>query len=189
MEYHSAKNITPSEANPLLQFTNTVGWNEYKACMVCDACITGARKRIELARRKFWEELPGIFGLPGWNEHLSPEELSGTLRSALSTHMRLLLIQIVVQGNIRLCSSDCGRRLVCHLGTCSMSASSCDAALCRYARLSSASEAPFSSPLIWRRTRPCMNVLRNNYCIHLPINPSLYMASFGMPQTELNGNS
>ncbi|TFK99554.1 hypothetical protein BDV98DRAFT_584192 [Pterulicium gracile] len=36
----------------------------------------GARKRIELARRKFWEELPGIFGLPGWNEHLSPEELS-----------------------------------------------------------------------------------------------------------------
>ncbi|KAK7039896.1 hypothetical protein R3P38DRAFT_3391255 [Favolaschia claudopus] len=33
---------------------------------ICDYCLTRAEEYHRAARKKLWEELPGIYGLPGW---------------------------------------------------------------------------------------------------------------------------
>jgi hypothetical protein len=35
---------------------------------ICDNCVTEAKALHAAAREKFWEELPEMFGLPGWGE-------------------------------------------------------------------------------------------------------------------------
>lgn len=41
---------------------------------LCHPCIAHARDQHEVGREKFWELLPGLFGLPPWTELLKERD-------------------------------------------------------------------------------------------------------------------
>ncbi|KAJ7464358.1 hypothetical protein FB451DRAFT_1094147 [Mycena latifolia] len=43
-------------------------WYELKDNGLCETCLKSAKAMHESARQKFWDELPGMFGLPRWDE-------------------------------------------------------------------------------------------------------------------------
>ncbi|KZP23541.1 hypothetical protein FIBSPDRAFT_458323 [Athelia psychrophila] len=43
-------------------------WNDRWGTGQCNSCIDVARQRHEEGRQKAWDALPGVFGLPGWEE-------------------------------------------------------------------------------------------------------------------------
>ncbi|KAF8216763.1 hypothetical protein K438DRAFT_1658225 [Mycena galopus ATCC 62051] len=44
------------------------GHSNFKGQNFCDACIQDVAESMAAGRKKIWEELPGIFDLPPWNE-------------------------------------------------------------------------------------------------------------------------
>ncbi|KZP28181.1 hypothetical protein FIBSPDRAFT_275953 [Athelia psychrophila] len=61
---------------PFVEFFGLHTWREFETCWVypeenldmCDSCYAVAERLHEDGRSKFWETLPGIFGLPEWEE-------------------------------------------------------------------------------------------------------------------------
>lgn len=48
-------------------------WNADWGLGLCHKCSIGAQTEYEAGRERLWEKLPSYFGLPPWNELLTPE--------------------------------------------------------------------------------------------------------------------
>jgi hypothetical protein len=59
--------ISCSTMWPLDYWTETA-WKALGRLGICDPCMTEAKALFTDARRKYWDELPAMFGLPGWEK-------------------------------------------------------------------------------------------------------------------------
>ncbi|KAJ7610472.1 hypothetical protein FB45DRAFT_875825 [Roridomyces roridus] len=53
--------------SPLAYFPPPL-WTELLNQHFCPSCLTEARREYEDSRRRVWDQLPEIFGLPSWDE-------------------------------------------------------------------------------------------------------------------------
>ncbi|KAJ7157727.1 hypothetical protein C8R46DRAFT_1225271 [Mycena filopes] len=53
---------------PFLKALADFDWHDKKNKRLCDACKRGIQEAISIGRGKTWDDLPGFFNLPPWNE-------------------------------------------------------------------------------------------------------------------------
>ncbi|KZP13135.1 hypothetical protein FIBSPDRAFT_753926, partial [Athelia psychrophila] len=75
---------------------------------LCTHCAEVAERRHEEGRQKFWEELPGLFGLPPWSELKEEEPLYVCLiRCPLLSNVSFSAIKILERRGDSGCASVC----------------------------------------------------------------------------------